>query len=70
MNPMNNQDQLVTAQPEKRNIQCGKVFFAQTHVLEPTEPLFRLVGNVPALIKVQVNSEEQQDSPALRAAEA
>jgi len=42
-----------------------KVFFAQNHVLEPANPLFKLAGNLDALIKVQVYSEKPASSPAV-----
>lgn len=40
-----------------------KVFFAQLHVQEPSDPLFRMVGNLAALVKVQVYSETPRKSP-------
>lgn len=40
-----------------------KVFFAQHHVLEPTNPLFKLVGGLGALIKVQVYADTPTPSP-------
>jgi hypothetical protein len=40
-----------------------RVFFAQHHVLEPESPHFKLVGNLDALIKVQVYSETPVSSP-------
>lgn len=43
--------------------QLGPVFLAQQHVLEPTDPLFRLVSNLEALIKVQVYAEKPIDAP-------
>lgn len=44
-----------------------RVFFAQHHVLEPESPLFKLVGNLDALIKVQVYSETPVSSPYVAA---
>ncbi|MEI6234113.1 MAG: M66 family metalloprotease [Planctomycetota bacterium] len=41
----------------------AQVFFAQTHVQAPDDPLFKLVGNREALIKVQVYSETGQRAP-------
>jgi len=40
-----------------------KVFLAQYHVLEPSDPLFKLVGNLETLIKVQVYSNTGETSP-------
>ncbi len=40
-----------------------KVFFAQLHVQEPSDPLFKLVGNLETLIKVQVYSDKPRRSP-------
>lgn len=40
-----------------------KVYFAQHHVLEPGDPLFKLVGELEALIKVQVYSDAPDRSP-------
>ncbi len=44
-----------------------KVFFAQHHVLEPDDELFKLVGDLGALIKVQVYSETPVASPSVSA---
>ena len=65
INRMNTRQGVDAAQPAKRDIHCSKVFFAQYHVQEPTDPLFRLVGNRPALIKVHVSSEEPREAPAV-----
>ncbi len=62
---MNTQQGVDAGQPAKRDIRCGKVFLAQYHVQEPTDRLFRLVGNRPALVKVHVSSEEPQEAPAV-----
>ena len=43
----------------------AQVFFAQHHVLTPDNPLFKLVGNLEALIKVQVYSQTARQSPAV-----
>jgi hypothetical protein len=40
-----------------------KVYFAQQHVLEHDNPLFKLVGGLDALIKVQVYSDAPVPSP-------
>lgn len=58
--------EIVTEQPAvgaKKSPKIYKIFFAQQHVQEPTDPLFRLVGNLAALIKVQVYSDDGQKSP-------
>lgn len=41
----------------------GQVFFAQQHVQEPADPLFKLVGNLAALIKIQVYSDMPRQAP-------
>jgi hypothetical protein len=43
----------------------AQVFFAQHHVLAPDNPLFKLVGNLEALIKVQVYSQAPRPSPVV-----
>jgi len=43
----------------------ARVFFAQHHVLAPDNPLFKLVGNLEALIKVQVYSQTSRRSPVV-----
>jgi hypothetical protein len=45
----------------------AQVYFAQHHVLTPDNPLFKLVGNLEALIKVQVYSQTVRQSPAVYA---
>ncbi len=40
--------------PPVSELTIAGVTLAQTHVLEPDDPLFKLVGNRPALLKVQV----------------
>lgn len=45
----------------------SKVYFAQTHVLPPDDPLFRLVSNRDALIKVQVLSPSAGPAPEVSA---
>jgi len=44
-------------------IRIDRVFFAQHHVMEPENPLFRLTGNLEALIKVQVYADRPVQSP-------
>lgn len=44
-------------------VKIDKVFFAQQHVLAPDNPLFKLVGGLNALIKVQVYSDAAIPSP-------
>ena len=43
----------------------AQVFFAQHHVLAHDNPMFMLVGNLEALIKVQVYSQTARPSPAV-----
>ncbi len=43
------------------------VFFAQTHVLQPGAPFFKLVGNKASLIKVHVLSESGAGAPSVEA---
>lgn len=45
----------------------ARVYMAQTHVLEPTDPLFELVSDRDALIKVQVVAPGRPPSPAVSA---
>jgi hypothetical protein len=46
-------------------LKIAQVFFAQNHVLATDNPLFGLVGNLEALIKVQVYSQTPRQSPAV-----
>lgn len=46
-------------------LRIDRVFFAQQHVLEPDNPLFKLVGGLDALIKVQVYAETPTPSPSV-----
>jgi len=46
-------------------LKIAQVFFAQNHVLAPDHPLFKLVGNLDALIKVQVYSPTSCPSPVV-----
>lgn len=43
------------------------VFFAQTHVLRPGAPFFKLVGNKETLIKVHVLSASRAEAPPVQA---
>lgn len=54
-------------QPAPVNPKIDRVFFAQQHVLEPTSPYFKLVGNLEALIKVQVYADQPIPSPEVYA---
>jgi len=49
------------------DITIDAVFFAQTHVLKPGAPFFKLVGNKEALIKVHVLSPSGADAPSVDA---
>jgi len=55
------------AKPDDAKPKITQVFFAQHHVLAPDNRLFTLVGNLDALIKVQVYSETTRPSPAVSA---
>jgi len=55
------------AKPDDAKPKIAQVFFAQHHVLAPDNRLFNLVGNLEALIKVQVFSEATRPSPAVSA---
>jgi hypothetical protein len=56
-----------SAATEKAGTQpkIARVFFAQHHVLAPDNSLFNLVGNLEALIKVQVYSQTSRRSPVV-----
>lgn len=54
---------LAQAPLAEKSPRIGKVFFAQNHVLEPSDAHFGLVSDLPALIKVQVNASSP-DTPA------
>ena len=43
----------------------AQVFFAQQHVQTPDNPYFKLVGNLEALIKVQVYADTPRPAPAV-----
>ena len=49
------------------DITIDAVFFAQTHVLQPGAPFFKLVGNKDTLIKVHVLSTSRADAPKVEA---
>lgn len=49
------------------DITIDAVFFAQTHVLKPGAPFFKLVGNKAALIKVHVLSPSGAEAPPVEA---
>ena len=44
-----------------------EVFFAQTHVLRPSDSYFGLVSDKPALLKVHLTAEHEQPFPAVTA---
>ncbi len=50
------------------DITMDAVFFAQTHVLKPGAPFFKLVGDKPALIKAHVLSPSGAAAPPVEAA--
>ena len=56
-----------SAVEEKADAQpkIAQVFFAQQHVQTPDGPYFKLVGNLEALVKVQVYSQTDRRSPAV-----
>ena len=45
------------------SISIDSVYFAQTHVMEPHHPYFKLTGGRDALIKVHVLSSEGEEAP-------
>jgi hypothetical protein len=51
----------------KADITIDAVFFAQTHVLQPGAPFFKLVGNKETLIKVHVLSPLESEAPSVEA---
>ncbi|NJL15167.1 MAG: hypothetical protein HC913_20620 [Microscillaceae bacterium] len=53
--PLSDQDCQCNAN-QNTDARIEAVFFAQTHVLEPTSPYFKLVGAREALIKVNISS--------------
>ncbi|MHC4742674.1 MAG: M66 family metalloprotease, partial [Planctomycetota bacterium] len=53
--------------PPVSELTIAGVYLAQTHVLEPDDPLFKLVGNRPALLKVQVLAPEGTAVPPITA---
>jgi len=57
----------MTSQTATTDATIAKVFFAQTHVLEPDHQYFRLVGERDTLIKVHVLSPTGADAPPVTA---
>ncbi len=53
--------------PPVSELTIAGVYLAQTHVLEPDDPLFKLVGNRPALLKVQVIAPNGTAVPPVKA---
>jgi len=53
--------------PPVSEIAIADVYLAQTHVLRPDDPLFKLVGNRPALLKVQVVGPKGSYAPPVTA---
>jgi|SaaInlStandDraft_1057018.scaffolds.fasta_scaffold11259_3 hypothetical protein len=49
------------------SITIDAVFFAQTHVLRPEDPFFKLVGEKDTLIKVHVLSTSEEKAPLVKA---
>ncbi|WP_233246120.1 M66 family metalloprotease [Coraliomargarita sinensis] len=49
-------------------VNIDAVYFAQTHVMKPTDPYFRLVGERETLIKVHVTDPSTPASPVVNAA--
>ena len=48
---------------DQKDVVIDSVFFAQTHVMQPQHPYFRLSGGRNALIKVHVLSPSGAASP-------
>jgi hypothetical protein len=57
----------VDSPPAEGNPRIDRVFFAQQHVLEPSSPNFKLVGNLEALVKVQVYADRPIPAPEVYA---
>jgi hypothetical protein len=53
--------------PPVSEVAIAGVYLAQTHVLPPNDPLFKLVGNRPALLKVQVVGPDSTPVPPVTA---
>jgi len=51
------------AQGAETRPRIDRIFFAQHHVLEPTNQYFKLIGSLEALIKVQVYSDSPMPAP-------
>lgn len=56
----------VAAAPAE-GLRIDRVFFAQQHVLEPDSPFFELVGELDALVKVQLYSTSGAAAPVVAA---
>jgi len=56
-----------TCGPTVGPVLIGRVYFAQTHVLEPESPLFKLVSAREALLKVQVTGTTVMAAPTVSA---
>jgi Peptidase M66 len=54
---------LVIGQPAASDVSISVVFLAQTHVMQPDQPYFKLTGNRDALLKVQVVSRSAEAAP-------
>lgn len=52
---------------DAKTCQLGRVFLAQQHVLEPTSPYFKLVGDLETLIKAQVYAQTPVAAPEVYA---
>jgi len=64
--PTNGISQLpLTSLLRPANIVIEDIFIAQTHVLRPDDPYFRLTSNRKALLKVNITSADEQASPTV-----
>ncbi len=54
-------------QAETSDVRIDKVFLAQTHVMQPDQPYFKLTGNRAALLKADVVSPSGAMAPAVTA---
>ncbi|MFD2564757.1 M66 family metalloprotease [Aquimarina rubra] len=62
----NDDDQSNTTNPYQSD-KDFEVFFAQTHVLHPNDPTFILIGEKETLLKAQITSSSEEDSPNVNA---
>ena len=62
---LNLQGQTAGGRKEISDARVDAVFFAQTHVMQPDQPYFRLTGNRAALLKAQVISPSGAVAPEL-----